>query len=99
MAVARNILSGGDPAPFALVPYIWSDQYDRKIQIYGSPRGCDRFAVTDGSLAERRLVALYGRDGLVRAAVGVNMVRPVRAARALVATPTPWDSIERGVTA
>ncbi|MCW2863654.1 MAG: fprC [Actinoallomurus sp.] len=99
MAVARNILSAGHPAPFAPVPYVWSDQYDRKIQIYGSPRGCDRFAVTDGSLAERRLVALYGRDDLVRATVGINMVRSVRAARALVATPTPWDSIEQGVTA
>jgi NADPH-dependent 2,4-dienoyl-CoA reductase/sulfur reductase-like enzyme len=102
MAVARNILSRGNPAPFAPVPYIWSDQYDRKIQIYGLPQGCDRFAVTEGSLAERRLIALYGQNDLVRAAVGINMVRPVRAARALVATPTPWDSVDltkQGVTA
>ncbi|MCW2898582.1 MAG: fprC [Streptosporangiaceae bacterium] len=102
MAVARNILSRGNPAPFAPVPYIWSDQYDRKIQIYGLPKGTDRFAVTQGSLAERELVALYGKNDLVRAAVGINMVRQVRAARALVATPTPWASAgltEQGVNA
>jgi 3-phenylpropionate/trans-cinnamate dioxygenase ferredoxin reductase subunit len=99
MAVARNILDG-DPKPFAPVPYIWSDQYDRKIQIYGLPRGSDRFAVTDGSLEERRLVALYGKNELVRAAVGINMVRPVRAARALVAKPTAWDAavVKEGAT-
>ncbi|MCI2421334.1 FAD-dependent oxidoreductase [Saccharopolyspora sp. K220] len=99
MAVARNIL--GEPKPFAPVPYIWSDQYDRKIQIYGLPRGADRFAVTDGGLADGRLVALYGRDEVVRAAVGINMVRPVRAARAHVASRTAWDAAvsQEGATA
>jgi NADPH-dependent 2,4-dienoyl-CoA reductase/sulfur reductase-like enzyme len=92
MAVARNILAGADPVPFAPVPYIWSDQYDLKIQIYGLPRGADRFAVTEGSVAGRKLVAVYGKSGVVRAAVGINMARPVRAARALVATPIPWDA-------
>jgi NADPH-dependent 2,4-dienoyl-CoA reductase/sulfur reductase-like enzyme len=99
MAVARNIL--GDPKPFAPVPYIWSDQYDRKIQIYGLPRGADRFAVTEGSVADRKLVALYGKNQVVRAAVGINMIRPVRAARAHVATRTAWDAAvsQEGVTA
>jgi NADPH-dependent 2,4-dienoyl-CoA reductase/sulfur reductase-like enzyme len=92
MAVARNILAGPDPVPFAPVPYIWSDQYDLKIQIYGLPRGAGQFAVTEGSLADRKLVAVYGKGGLVRAAAGINMARPVRAARALVAAPTPWDA-------
>jgi NADPH-dependent 2,4-dienoyl-CoA reductase/sulfur reductase-like enzyme len=85
MAVARNILAGADPAPFVPVPYIWSDQYDLKIQIYGLPRGADSFTVTDGSLAERTFVAVYGSAGKARAAVGINMIRPLRAARSLVA--------------
>ncbi|MGW0704428.1 NAD(P)/FAD-dependent oxidoreductase [Streptomyces sp. NPDC002643] len=92
--VARNILSKGKPESFAPVPYIWSDQYDRKIQIYGLPRGADHFAVIEGSLDERRLVALYGKDGVVTAAVGINSSRSVRAARALVGTP--WGSAARG---
>ncbi|CAN5418256.1 FAD-dependent oxidoreductase [soil metagenome] len=85
MAVARNILAGDRPAPFVPVPYIWSDQYDLKIQIYGLPRGAESFTITDGSLDDRKLVGLYGRGGRVRAAVGINMIRPLRTARALVA--------------
>jgi NADPH-dependent 2,4-dienoyl-CoA reductase/sulfur reductase-like enzyme len=100
VAVARNILAGDSPTAFAPVPYIWSDQYDLKIQIYGLPRGAESFAVTEGSLADRKLVGLYGEQGQVRAAVGINMIRPLRAARALVATPTSWSSaVNQGVTA
>ncbi|MCW2685350.1 MAG: ferredoxin reductase, partial [Mycobacterium sp.] len=98
--VARNILSAASPMAFAPVPYIWSDQYDLKIQIYGSPRGADSFTLAEGSLADRKLVAYYGRDGVVCAAVGINMVRPLRAARALVAASTPWAEVitAQGVT-
>lgn len=79
--------------PFTPVPYIWSDQYDLKIQIHGTPRGCDRMTVVDGSLAERKFVALYGAHGVVRAAVGVNSPRALRAARAHLSTPTPWETV------
>lgn len=93
MAVARNILAGSSPAPFVPVPYIWSDQYDLKIQIYGLPRGADSFTVTDGSIADRKLVALYGKGGRTRAAVGINMIRPLRTARSLVAEQTKIVSV------
>jgi hypothetical protein len=43
---------------------------------------------------ECRLVALYGRGGVVRAAVCVNSIRSLRAARALVGTP--WDTATKG---
>jgi 3-phenylpropionate/trans-cinnamate dioxygenase ferredoxin reductase subunit len=94
MAVADNILSGERPAPFAPVPYIWSDQYDLKIQIYGTPRGADSFAIAAGDLEARRLVAYYGRGGVVCAAVGINMAREARAARAVVAAATPWSEVD-----
>ncbi|MEU4242631.1 FAD-dependent oxidoreductase [Actinoplanes sp. NPDC026619] len=62
MAAARNLLSS-DPAPFAPVPYFWSDQYDLKIQAYGYLRGHDRVEIVEGSLEERRFLAAYHRDG------------------------------------
>ncbi len=100
MAVARNILAGDDPAPFVPVPYIWSDQYDLKIQIHGLPRGADSFTVTDGSLDDRAFVAVYGSHGRARAAVGVNMIRPLRAARSLVAEQADLTQIlEQGANA
>ncbi|GAB3688070.1 oxidoreductase C-terminal domain-containing protein [Saccharopolyspora tripterygii] len=88
MAVARNILAD-QPSAFTSVPYVWSDQYEHKIQIYGRTRGADRMQVIDGSLAERRFTALFGR---VTAALGVNMVRRLRALRKLVADRTDWDT-------
>jgi 3-phenylpropionate/trans-cinnamate dioxygenase ferredoxin reductase subunit len=100
MAVARNILAGANPAPFVPVPYIWSDQYDLKLQIYGLPRGADSFTVTDGSLAERKLVGIYGKSGRARAALGINMIRPLRNARSLVAERAELAStINEGVSA
>jgi NADPH-dependent 2,4-dienoyl-CoA reductase/sulfur reductase-like enzyme len=98
IAVARNILAPDNPTPFTPVPYIWSDQYDLKLQIYGQTRGADAFAVVDGDLAERRFVAVYGKDGHVHGAVGAGMIRPLRTARALVAARAPWSTIEQGVT-
>lgn len=91
LAVARNILAGPDGAtPFSTVPYVWSDQYGLKLQIYGLTRGADMIHVVEGSPDEHRFTALYGRDGRVCAALGVNMVRPLRALRRLVAARTPW---------
>ena len=33
--VARNILAGDDPAPYAGIPYFWSDQYGHRLQLVG----------------------------------------------------------------
>jgi 3-phenylpropionate/trans-cinnamate dioxygenase ferredoxin reductase subunit len=98
IAVARNILAADSPTPFTPVPYIWSDQYDLKLQIYGQTRGADAFAVIDGELTDGRFVAVYGKHGHVRGAVGAGMIRPLRAARALVAARAPWSTIEQGAS-
>lgn len=94
MAVARSILAGHSAdTTFTTVPYVWSDQYDLKIQIHGLTRGADRIALMDGSPEERKFTALYGKDGRVCAAVGVNMIRPLRSPRPLAAARTPWDEV------
>ncbi len=92
LAVGRNILAGpGEAKPFAPVPYVWSDQYDLKVQIYGSTRGADEVRIVEGGLGERRLVALYGQGGRVCGAAGINMVRVLRAHRRSVADAVPWE--------
>ncbi|MEM7326782.1 MAG: FAD-dependent oxidoreductase, partial [Actinomycetota bacterium] len=48
------------PDPFAPVPWFWSDQYDRKIQLAGLV--ADHAEVVQGSFAEQRFVQLYA-DG------------------------------------
>jgi NADPH-dependent 2,4-dienoyl-CoA reductase/sulfur reductase-like enzyme len=75
-AAAATLLHGDAAAPFAPVPYFWSDHYDRKIQMVGRAAPADDVSIVDGSLDERRFVAAYGRDGRLVAALGVN--RPAK---------------------
>ncbi|MEZ0093610.1 NAD(P)/FAD-dependent oxidoreductase [Streptacidiphilus sp. EB129] len=85
LAVARNILAGHRyAAPFDPVPYVWSDQFDLRIQIYGRTRGADRVDLLEGSWAERRLVARYTSGGRVLGVVGVNSPRATRTYRELL---------------
>jgi 3-phenylpropionate/trans-cinnamate dioxygenase ferredoxin reductase component len=66
-------LAGGTGAPFAPVPWFWSDQYDRKLQLAGRPTPDCTVSVVDGSVEDRRFVATYERRGEVVAALAVNM--------------------------
>ena len=66
VAAARRLLvaEGDEPEAYAPVPFVWSDQYDRKIQTVGHFRGDDDMEVVYGTLEERRFV------------VGVRAQRP-----------------------
>lgn len=67
---ARRLL--GHVEPFAPVPFVWSDQYDRKIQTVGRVAADAEVHVVDGTVAERRFVALFGRAGRLVGALGFN---------------------------
>jgi NADPH-dependent 2,4-dienoyl-CoA reductase/sulfur reductase-like enzyme len=89
-AVATLLAGEGGGEPFAPVPFVWSDQYDRKIQIAGCLEGADETRIVDGSLAERRFVTLFGRAGCVTGVVGMNRARLVMKARALIRARAPF---------
>jgi NADPH-dependent 2,4-dienoyl-CoA reductase/sulfur reductase-like enzyme len=91
LAVARNILAGPAATPFDPVPFVWSDQYDLRIQIYGHTRGADEVRVVEGSTGRRELVALYRRGDRVAGVVGVNMPRQTRGYRTLPARGKGWQ--------
>ncbi|AZS75322.1 FAD-dependent oxidoreductase [Streptomyces lydicus] len=116
MAAARNLLaelSTTDPAvgtaqdapaperrPFAPVPYFWSDQYDLKLQAYGLTAGADRVEATVLDRAERRVLALYGRDGHAVGVLAAGLPpRRIRALRAVIATPLPWEEARERIGA
>src|SRR5690606_16361595 len=62
-------LAGDDPGePYDPVPWFWSDQYDRKIQLVGIPADADEVRVVDGSPDERRFAAAYRRGDRIVAA-------------------------------
>lgn len=90
---AATLLGATDP--FVPVPYVWSDQYETKIQLLGIPQPDDECVIVDGSLAERRFVGLYVRDGQVQAAVGFSMPRSLMRFRSLVESRAPFDEALR----
>jgi 3-phenylpropionate/trans-cinnamate dioxygenase ferredoxin reductase subunit len=102
LAVARNILAGPSAAaPYTPIPYVWSDQYDLRLQAYGRTRGADRVRVVDGAGGRgdadaHGLIALYGAGDRVCGVVGVNQPRRTRGYRALVAAGTPWREAVAG---
>jgi 3-phenylpropionate/trans-cinnamate dioxygenase ferredoxin reductase component len=106
----RRLLAGlreGWDAPadaFGSVPFFWSDQYDRKLQMVGRPAATDEMVVVDGSptegaAAERRFVVAFRRrtaDGSDQcsAVLGVNRPRLVVQSRMRMSESLDWDPIQ-----
>jgi 3-phenylpropionate/trans-cinnamate dioxygenase ferredoxin reductase subunit len=90
-AARRLLQSDDEAAPFTPVPYFWSDQYDRKIQLAGRCRPDDRVQVVTGSSEERRFAAIYGRGERVVAVLGMNRPRHVMQYRKLIIDGASWD--------
>jgi 3-phenylpropionate/trans-cinnamate dioxygenase ferredoxin reductase subunit len=89
---AGRLLAGDAPgAPFAPVPFVWSDQYDRKIQTVGVVSADAEVHIAHGTLAERQFVALFGRGGRIVGALGVNRPRNVMQYRRMIAERGSWD--------
>jgi len=64
-------------APFSSIPWFWSDQYTCKIQLAGRASHTDEFRIVEGSMDERRFVAIFGRGDICTAVLGVNRPRHV----------------------
>jgi NADPH-dependent 2,4-dienoyl-CoA reductase/sulfur reductase-like enzyme len=88
---ARRLL--GHTEPFAPVPFVWSDQYDRKIQTVGvvSADADVEVHIAHGTLADRQFVALFGRNGRLTGALGFNRPRFVMQYRRIIAERGSWD--------
>jgi hypothetical protein len=77
----------GKGEPYAPIPYFWTDQYDVKIQAYGTfPDGATP-SVAAGDVGAGRFAALYTQDGLVTGVVGWNLPRDTRQLRARIGDP------------
>lgn len=94
VAAARRLLIPDAAAaePFAPVPFVWSDQYDVKIQTVGAIQGDDEVLVAHGTLEERRFVALFGREGRLVGALGFNRPRFVMQYRKMIEERAGFDA-------
>src|SRR3954454_20699330 len=57
------------------MPVFWSTQFGTEIKSIGVPNIADQVLVTQGSVADRRFVAAYGRHGRLVGAVTFNQAR------------------------
>ena len=92
-AAASNLLAtwaGRTGVPYAPVPFFWSDQYESRFQFVGRGSGDDAVEVVHGSVADRRFVALYGRAGQLRGALGLSMPKQLMPYRKLLAAEASW---------
>lgn len=89
-AAALTLLHGSAAPAYRPVPYFWSDQHGTKIQFLGHSRAGDAVAVVEGSVAEGRFVAVYGRAERLVGALLWN--RPARVPHwgALVGAGAPF---------
>ena len=85
---ARTLL--GDAQPYTPVPWFWSDQYDRKIQLAGLASSDDIVEVVSGRLEDHRFVAFYGRAGRIVGVLGMNQPAKVMRWRSLVDNASSW---------
>ncbi len=92
VAAAKNLLAGrADAVSFTPVPYFWSDQYDIRFQVIGSPRGSDEVVLVDGSFEEGKFVALFGRGGRLSAVMAIGRPRQLMMFRPLLANGSSWE--------
>ena len=87
---AKRLLHGESAGAYAPVPWFWSDQYDRKLQLAGRTTGFDSFEIVDGDFESRRFAAIYGRNDKLVAVVGMNRPRHVMRYRALIESGASW---------
>jgi 3-phenylpropionate/trans-cinnamate dioxygenase ferredoxin reductase component len=91
-AAGRRLLRGGDyTQPFAPVPYVWSDQYETKIQMVGRIKPGDDVRMVHGSFEEGRFVAVTGRAGRLVGALAFNEPRKLMGWRRPIEAGTAWS--------
>ena len=87
---ARRLLLGEAVGPFEHVPYVWTDQFDLRIQIAGEVREGDDMHVGLGSLDAGRCLVLFGREGKLTGAVGFKRARQLNEFRDLIGEGLGW---------
>jgi len=79
-----------EPASYEPVPWFWSDQFGRKLQVLGSARGYDEFRFVRGSQADDSFFGLYRRGTRVVAAASLNSSKAMLKARPLLDSNASW---------
>ncbi|MFF3849247.1 NAD(P)/FAD-dependent oxidoreductase [Streptomyces sp. NPDC002328] len=97
---AHNMLSASaDRVPHLWMPAFWSSQFGVNIKSVGVPTLGTEIVVSQGSLADRRFVGVYGFQGRVIGAVAFDHARWLPFYQELIETaaafPPPFPTVDR----
>ena len=81
--VAQHIC-GNASERFATVPYFWSDQYGKKIQMLGHPSPTDTIEMVQGSVEDAKWLAYYRHNNVITGVLALNNARELMLARPLL---------------
>jgi NADPH-dependent 2,4-dienoyl-CoA reductase/sulfur reductase-like enzyme/ferredoxin len=88
---AHNMLcEPGDRWAHLALPVFWTSQFGTNIKVVGVATLADELVVAQGSLAERRFVAVYGQQGRMVAAVGFDQAKWLEFYGRLIDAATPF---------
>lgn len=82
----------GEALTSRMIPYFWSDQMGKKIQLLGHPHPNDDVTLVAGSPEELKWLALYSRAGLVSGVVALSSPRGLTKSRVLLEEVTSLDA-------
>ena len=81
-------LATGELTTGSVVPYFWSDQYGKKIQMLGHPRASDDAVMVSGDPDDGKWLCVYSRDGLVSGVLALSNPRALMLSKPLVENRT-----------
>jgi phthalate 3,4-dioxygenase ferredoxin reductase subunit len=100
VCAAYNIAHPDDLRSYRPVEYVWSDQYDWKVQIVGRPTRGTRYEVVGGLAGEKPRAAVLYTDptGALLGVVTVNWPKALVQCRRLVTAGARFDEALDRVT-
>ena len=94
----RNAVRPSDAETYATVPYVWSDQYDKRLQFVGDA-AADEVLTTHDSADEGSHLTLYRVGELLTGAFGINQPRRIPKLRKMISRGVTFDEAVRECTA
>jgi NADPH-dependent 2,4-dienoyl-CoA reductase/sulfur reductase-like enzyme len=83
IAIAKNLASPAGAAPYAELPWFWSDQYDVNLQMFGLAEPEADFVIR-GNPATKSWMLLQLKNNRMICAIGMNSARDLRPSRDLI---------------
>ena len=88
---AKNLLQPADCTPYDSVPFVWSDQYEDRIQIAGDTGDFDEVCFLMGSREAEAFVVGYRKGERLAGVMALNSMRPFVQYRRLLMARGQWN--------